>query len=65
MPLPTSLRNLAHAPILPASWRTSLYALCERKKRAAEAMAYNGLVQSWPEMLNLAHAQQRDTLVQV
>jgi putative DNA methylase len=27
-----------------------LYTLCERKKRAAEAMAYNGLVQSWPEI---------------
>jgi putative DNA methylase len=31
-----------------------LYALCERKKRAPEAMAYNGLVQSWPEILRLA-----------
>jgi len=31
-----------------------LYTLCERKKRAAEAMAYNGLVQSWPEVTRLA-----------
>jgi putative DNA methylase len=31
-----------------------LYALCERKKRAAEALSYNGLVQSWPEILRLA-----------
>jgi putative DNA methylase len=31
-----------------------LYALCERKKRAQEAQAYNGLVQSWPELLRLA-----------
>ncbi|ANC90826.1 DUF1156 domain-containing protein [Azospirillum humicireducens] len=31
-----------------------LYTLCERKKRAAEAMAYNGLVQSWPEILTLS-----------
>ena len=31
-----------------------LYTLCERKKRAAEAMAYNGLVQSWPEIARLA-----------
>lgn len=31
-----------------------LYALCERKKRAAEALAYNGLVQSWPEIVRLA-----------
>lgn len=33
-----------------------LYTLCERKKRAADAMAYNGLVQSWPEISRLAHA---------
>ena len=31
-----------------------LYTLCERKKRAAEALAYNGLVQSWPEIIRLA-----------
>ncbi len=31
-----------------------LYMLCERKKRAAEALAYNGLVQSWPEITRLA-----------
>jgi putative DNA methylase len=31
-----------------------LYTTCERKKRAAEALAYNGLVQSWPEILRLA-----------
>lgn len=31
-----------------------LYTICERKKRAAEALAYNGLVQSWPELVRLA-----------
>jgi putative DNA methylase len=31
-----------------------LYTLCERKKRASEALAYNGLVQSWPEITRLA-----------
>ncbi len=31
-----------------------LYTLCERKKRAAEALAYNGLVQSFPEIVRLA-----------
>lgn len=31
-----------------------LYTLCERKKRAAEALAYNGLVQSWPDLLRIA-----------
>ena len=31
-----------------------LYTVCERKKRAAEALSYNGLVQSWPEIMRLA-----------
>ncbi len=31
-----------------------LYTICERKKRAAEAMSYNGLVQSFPEIVRLA-----------
>lgn len=31
-----------------------LYTLCERKKRAPEALSYNGLVQSWPEISRLA-----------
>jgi putative DNA methylase len=31
-----------------------LYTLCERKKRPAEALSYNGLVQSWPEITRLA-----------
>jgi putative DNA methylase len=33
-----------------------LFALCERKKRAADALAYNGLVQSWPEIVRLAQS---------
>ena len=31
-----------------------LYTICERSKRAAEALTYNALVQSWPEILRLA-----------
>ena len=31
-----------------------LYTICERKKRANDAMAYNALVQSWPEIIRLA-----------
>src|SRR5262249_41219547 len=31
-----------------------LYTICERKKRTAEALSYNGLVQSWPEIIRLA-----------
>ena len=33
-----------------------LYAVCERRKRPAEALAHNGLVQSWPEISRLAGA---------
>jgi putative DNA methylase len=32
-----------------------LYTICERKKRAPEALSYNALVQSWPEIIRLAH----------
>jgi putative DNA methylase len=31
-----------------------LYTVCERKRRASEALSYNGLVQSWPEITRLA-----------
>jgi putative DNA methylase len=34
-----------------------LYIIAERKKRAAEALSYNGLVQSWPEITRLARAE--------
>ncbi|MEK6299351.1 MAG: hypothetical protein AABO41_01405 [Acidobacteriota bacterium] len=36
-----------------------LYTVCERKKRAQEALAYNGLVQSWPEITRLAREDSR------
>ena len=39
-----------------------LYTLCERKKRAAEALSYNALVQSWPEIMRLAQETPRDQL---
>jgi putative DNA methylase len=38
-----------------------LYTLCERKKRAADALGYNGLVQSWPEIARLAAEEQPAT----
>jgi putative DNA methylase len=31
-----------------------LYVLCERKKRNPDALSYNGVVQSWPEITRLA-----------
>lgn len=36
-----------------------LYTVCERKKRATEAGAYNALVQSWPEISRLAREGRR------
>ena len=33
-----------------------LYTLCERKKRAVEALSYNSLVQSWPEIARLSRS---------
>ena len=38
-----------------------LYTVCERKKRAAEAFAYNSLVQSWPEIVRLIEEQSRQS----
>ena len=34
-----------------------LYAVAERRSRAAEALSYNALVRSWPEIARLAHAE--------
>lgn len=34
-----------------------LYTICERKKWADEALAYNGLVIAWPELTKLARAE--------
>jgi len=42
-----------------------LYTLCERKKRAAEALSYNALVQSWPEISRLAAEQQKTEIPQI
>ena len=36
-----------------------LYTLCERQKRATEALSYNGLVQSWPEITRLSEEVRR------
>jgi putative DNA methylase len=34
-----------------------LYTVCERHRRAVDALAYNSLVQSWPEILRLSGRQ--------
>jgi putative DNA methylase len=41
-----------------------LYSICERRKRAQEALGYNGLVQSWPEITRLAHEGSKQRTVQ-
>jgi putative DNA methylase len=38
-----------------------LYSFCERKKRAADAMPYNALVQSWPEIVRLSQQSVQPT----
>ncbi len=34
-----------------------LYTICERKKRPNDALSYNALVQSWPELVRLAQIE--------
>lgn len=41
-----------------------LYLVSERKRRAADALAYNGLVQSWPEIVRIAGERRAATPVQ-
>ncbi len=45
-----------------------LYTICERQKRAEDGLRYNGLVQSWPELVRLAGENgepQQPSLVEV
>ena len=41
-----------------------LYTICERKRRAAKALSYNALVQSWPEIERLAREGSQPRQVQ-
>ena len=41
-----------------------LYTVSERRKRAADALQYNGLVQSWPEIVRIAGEQRAMTATQ-
>ena len=50
----SSSPSSAPRPRSPASWPIASTSSCERKKRATEALSYNGLVQSWPEIQRLA-----------
>ncbi|WNC52587.1 MULTISPECIES: DUF1156 domain-containing protein [unclassified Thermosynechococcus] len=40
-----------------------LYSLCDRKRWSQEALAYNSLVSSWPEMTRLAATMQASTQI--
>jgi putative DNA methylase len=41
-----------------------LYSICERKKWSQEALAYNSLIKSWPEITNLVKASTRQKKAQ-
>ena len=41
-----------------------LYSICERKKRSQDALSYNALVQSWPEIQRLAKMGVKNTSIQ-
>lgn len=38
-----------------------LYSIADRKKRSLDALSYNALVQSWPEIIALSRDEQRET----
>ena len=42
-----------------------LYTLCDRKKRSAEALSYNSLVQSWSEITRLARSARTEQQVEL
>lgn len=41
-----------------------LYTICERRRRSTEALSYNGLVQSWPEIVRLSSDYRKQTYEQ-
>ncbi|MFN0071170.1 MAG: DUF1156 domain-containing protein [Chloroflexota bacterium] len=38
-----------------------LYSVCDRQQRSAEALTYNAVIMSWPEIVRLAQASQSET----
>jgi len=55
------LRKLGNAGESARELAYRLFSLCERRKRAPEALAYNGLVQSWPEIRRLAREERSES----
>jgi putative DNA methylase len=51
------LRRLGATDERPRDLAYRLYAICERKRRAPEAQAYNALVQAWPGIASRAAEQ--------
>ena len=60
---PSSSRKLGAEAEIARELAYRLYVLCERKKRATEALAYNGLVQSWPEIQSPGPARRHSPAV--
>jgi putative DNA methylase len=56
------LKTLVHYGDLARDLAYRLYAVCERKGRAEEARAYNGLIVAWPHIARLAAAVEADPL---
>jgi putative DNA methylase len=56
----TLLRRLGGTAEIARDLAYRLYTVCERKKWADEALAYNGLVIAWPELTKLAQAASAD-----
>ena len=56
--LTAKLGNQA-GPVRDLAYR--LYVVIERKRRAADALGYNGLVPSWPEIVRIAGEQRAAT----
>jgi putative DNA methylase len=53
----TLLNNIGVQAEIARELAYRLYTICERKKRNTEALSYNALVQSWPEVNRLAQSQ--------
>ena len=57
------LQAIGHRSEIAREFCYRLYALCERKKRLAEANSYNMLVKSWPEVAQRARTQKSRQLL--
>ena len=56
------VRSLGSAADAARELAYRLYSLSERKRRADDALAYNSLVQQWPDIADLARAEEQQGL---